>query len=207
MRLPFRLTTDRHAGRLRGCSGYLEWHASAGYLFYCGRIEGAKGAGTLFDNFIRFKQQHPSELKLVLAGHAVEPIPARPDIEFLGFVSEARKLQLMRDAVAFVHPSPFESFSIVLLEAFLNGTPALVNAESTVLAEHCLEAEAGVPFESYEDFSLALDALLHNPQLRSEWGERPPIRPAKLLAGSNCAETAPCLRGELTIFRGLGRYG
>jgi glycosyltransferase involved in cell wall biosynthesis len=143
----------------------------APYIFYCGRVEGAKGASTLFDNFSRFKQQRPSELKLVLAGHAVEQIPARPDIEFLGFVSEARKLQLMRDAVAFVHPSPFESFSIVLLEAFLNGTPALVNAESTVLAEHCLEAEAGVPFESYEDFSVALSALLQNPALRAQWGE------------------------------------
>jgi glycosyltransferase involved in cell wall biosynthesis len=141
------------------------------YLLYCGRIEGAKGASALFQCFLRYKAEHPSDLKLVLTGHAVQRIPDHPDIIFLGYVDEARKFALMRGATIFVHPSALESFSIVLLEAFLSGTPALVNANSVVLAEHCRAANAGLEYRNYDEFAECLSLLLSNCELRKALGE------------------------------------
>jgi glycosyltransferase involved in cell wall biosynthesis len=73
--------------------------------------------------------------------------------------------------VAFVHPSPFESLSIVLLESFLEGTPALVNSASEVMAEHCRVAEAGFTFSGYQEFSERLTMLTANRVLRNRMGE------------------------------------
>jgi glycosyltransferase involved in cell wall biosynthesis len=142
------------------------------YVLYCGRIEGPKGSRTLFDYFLEYKRQHPSGLKLVLTGHAAEPIPQHRDITFLGYVDEGTKRGLMRGALAFVHPSPFESFSIVLLEAFAEGTPCIVNAQSIVLSEHCRVAGAGLEYRNYEEFAECLSTLIHNPTVREALGAR-----------------------------------
>jgi glycosyltransferase involved in cell wall biosynthesis len=141
------------------------------YVLFCGRIEAAKGSNTLFEYFLRYKKEHPSELKLVLIGQAVVGVPDHPDIVFLGYVDEAYKFSLMERATAFVHPSALESFSIVLLEAFLSGRPAIVNADSVVLAEHCRVANAGLEYRNYEEFAECLLLLIANRDLRNALGE------------------------------------
>lgn len=142
------------------------------YILYCGRIEGPKGSRTLFSYFLEYKKQYPSNLKLVLTGHAAEPVPQHPDIQFEGYVDDDKKRALMRHALVFVHPSPFESFSIVLLEAFSEGTPCLVNGHSIVLAEHCRVAGAGLEYRNYEEFAECLSVLLHDALLRRSMGAR-----------------------------------
>ena len=141
------------------------------YILYCGRIDTSKGVGTLFESFLRYRKESGSRLKLVLTGTAVLEVPRDPAISFLGFVEEGAKRALMRNAVAFVHPSPFESLSIVLLESFLEGTPALVNSASEVMAEHCRVAEAGFTFSGYQEFSERLTMLTANRVLRNRMGE------------------------------------
>lgn len=141
------------------------------YLLYCGRVERAKGTDTLFDYFVRYKQEFPSELKLVLTGHAVEGVREHPDIVFLGFVDEEYKSALMKNAAAFVNPSPFESLSIVLLEAFRSGIPALVRADSVVMSEQCRTANAGLEYKDYEEFCECVSLLMGDAQLRKRLGE------------------------------------
>jgi glycosyltransferase involved in cell wall biosynthesis/SAM-dependent methyltransferase len=143
----------------------------APYFLYCGRVDSAKGTNTLFEYFLRYKSECPSDLKLIVTGHAVDPIPDSPDIRFLGFVSEADKFALMANATSFVQPSPFESFSIVLLEAFLAGAPALVNGNSEVLAEHCRAANAGLEYRNYAEFAECASFLLENAAIRKHLGE------------------------------------
>ncbi len=140
------------------------------YLLYCGRVERAKGTDTLFDYFVRHKQECPSELKLVVTGHAVESVREHPDIVFLGFVDEDYKSALMKHAAAFVNPSPFESLSIVLLEAFRSGIPALVRADSMVMAEQCRTANAGLEYKDYEEFSECISLLTADAQLCKQLG-------------------------------------
>jgi glycosyltransferase involved in cell wall biosynthesis len=68
----------------------------------------------------------------------------------------------MRDAIAFIHPSAFESLGIVLLEAFMMGTPALVNKRSDVLREHIRESEAGYSYDTYEEFRYGLSTMMND---------------------------------------------
>src|SRR5207245_7019801 len=115
----------------------------ANYVLYAGRIEPSKGTTALVANFLVYKQVHPSDLKLVLIGTPGCEVARHREVIDLGFVSEAEKFALMQQARAFLHPSPFESFSIVLLESFLMGAPALVNGVNEVLVEHCRRSGAG----------------------------------------------------------------
>jgi glycosyltransferase involved in cell wall biosynthesis len=142
------------------------------YVLYAGRIEGSKGTDALFEYFSAYKRRYPSDLKLVLIGTISGPWPRRPDVLHLGFVGEAEKFALMERASALIQPSPYESFSIVLLESFLMGTPALVNESSEVLMEHCRQSGAGLGFASAGDFSQALQYLLADDARRSQMGER-----------------------------------
>ena len=107
---------------------------STPYLLYSGRIDPNKGCAELFDYFMQFKQEHPSNLQLVLTGKDDIAIPDHPDIDFRGFVSEDEKFKLMAGAAAYVMPSAKESFSIVTLEAMAQKTPILASGASRVIA-------------------------------------------------------------------------
>lgn len=134
------------------------------YALYAGRIEPAKGAGRLIEYFIRWRNETPEvPVRLVLIGDQLMDIPRHPDIEYLGYRSEAEKAALMRGALVLVHPSPYESLGLVLLEAFHCGTPALVSAESEVLVDHCRAANAGLWFTNYAEFAAALTWLAEHP--------------------------------------------
>ena len=90
----------------------------------------------------------------------------------LGYLPEQDKHDAYAAATLFVQPSAVESFSIVLMEAWLQGTAALINGECEVMRQHCQRSEAGLPFEGYHEFEAALDHLLARPALRSEMGLR-----------------------------------
>lgn len=132
----------------------------ADYIVYAGRIDESKGCGEMFDFFRRYKQQHGGELKLVLLGKPTMEIPDARDIINLGFVSEEIKYAVMRDAKALVLFSHFESLSAVVLESMTMGRPVLVSGKCEVLKDHCLRSNAGLYFETYEEFAGALDYLL-----------------------------------------------
>ena len=69
-----------------------------------------------------------------------------------------------------MNPSRLESLSIVLMEAWLEGTAALASGDSDVLREHCEASGGGFLFDSYESFRDALDRLLADDDLRDRMG-------------------------------------
>lgn len=142
------------------------------YLLYCGRIDPNKGCAMLFDYFLRFKQEHPSRLRLVLTGKDDIPIPDHPDIDFRGFVSAEEKFGLMAGAHVYMTPSARESFSIVALEAMTQRTPVLANGESEVLADHINESGGGGIYHDYEGFAARLSEMLGSQSVREQMGER-----------------------------------
>jgi glycosyltransferase involved in cell wall biosynthesis len=142
------------------------------YVLYAGRIEAPKGTETLLEYFLAYKARFPSDLKLVLIGACSGPPPRHPDVQYRGLVSEAEKFTLMRHAQAFVHPSPYESFAIVLLESLLMGTPVLVNRRNEVLLEHLRNTDAGLSFDTAEEFAAALHRLMAHDDERRRMGER-----------------------------------
>jgi glycosyltransferase involved in cell wall biosynthesis len=142
----------------------------ATYILYAGRIEPSKGTGTLVEYFKAYKERTKSTLRLVLIGALGAEVPQGPDLSYLGFVSEPEKFALLDSALSLVHPSPYESFSIVLLESFLMGTPALVNGHSPVLVEHCRRSGGGLLYHSREEFFQNLSRLTSDSQLRKALG-------------------------------------
>jgi glycosyltransferase involved in cell wall biosynthesis len=140
------------------------------FLLCLGRVDDGKGARLLAECFAQYKSRRHSRLRLVFAGPIAQAPPAHADIVVAGRVEDDVKWGLLRGAVALVSPSAFESFSIVLMEAWSVGTPALVNARCPVTTDHVRRSNGGVAFGTYAEFEVALDRLTASPELRGALG-------------------------------------
>jgi glycosyltransferase involved in cell wall biosynthesis len=135
-----------------------------------GRIDTFKGVAELMRYFVEFKGRNPSNLKLVLAGEKLIELPDVDDIRYVGFVDEREKADAIAGSVALVQPSPYESFSIVLCEAWREGKPAIVQAYSEVLSGQCRRSAGGLPYHGYAEFEGCLRRLLSDAGLAAELG-------------------------------------
>jgi glycosyltransferase involved in cell wall biosynthesis len=133
------------------------------YIVYVGRIEREKGCSRLFADFLQYVQQRAPNLNLVLVGKAVLPIPTHVNITHLGVLSDADKLAAIRGSRLLVHPSPFESLSMALLEAWMMERPALVNGKCAVLRGQVTRANGGLYYATSEEFGEALHWMLAHP--------------------------------------------
>lgn len=138
-------------------------------LIYVGRIDENKGCRELFDYFQRYARIAP-ELTLVLIGNPVMTIPQHPRIRHLGFVSDQEKFDAIAAADLLVMPSYYESLSMVTLEAWALGRPVLANGRCDVLCGQCVRSNAGLYYESYEEFAEALHTILSRRGLRDALG-------------------------------------
>jgi glycosyltransferase involved in cell wall biosynthesis len=155
----------------------------APFLLYVGRIEGEKGVPELLGGFRAFKRRHAgdafvvdgrtfrgSELKLLLAGRVEMELPNEPDIVPLGFVSDAAKHALLRDCVALVSPSRYESLSLVLLEAWQHAQPVLVNAQCAVTRGQVARSGGGAAYEGADGLAEAIARALGDAAWRAACG-------------------------------------
>ena len=140
------------------------------YVLYLGRLDPIKGAWWLVESFARYKALRPGPLKLVLAGEAVQEVPHSDDVVVTGVVDDPTRTAALRSALALVHPSPYESFSMVLTEAWATSTPAVAYAGNPVLRGHVERSEGGLLFRSAADLGAALDLLLAEPERASALG-------------------------------------
>src|SRR5438552_6494159 len=98
-----------------------------GYALYVGRVQKEKGCDTMFDAYLGLPQSIKERYPLVVLGKSAMAIPASPWIRYAGFVSEELKRDALAGASLVLLPSPWESLSLVALEAWLSGVPVLVN--------------------------------------------------------------------------------
>jgi glycosyltransferase involved in cell wall biosynthesis len=141
------------------------------FILYLGRIDPNKGCQALIRHFLRYTELGKN-VSLVMAGPSSMPIPAHPLIRPLGFVDDAVREALLTRARALVAPSPFESLSMVLLEAWNHGLPALVNARCKVLRGQVERANGGLYYANTTEFSAALDYLLDRPDTARALGRQ-----------------------------------
>jgi glycosyltransferase involved in cell wall biosynthesis len=141
------------------------------FAIYIGRIDENKGCGELFTYFQRYAATFPRGLDLVLVGSAMMPVPAHPRIHHLGFLSDEDKFDALAAADLLIMPSYFESLSMVALESWALGRPVLANGRCDVLKGQCLRSNAGLFYESYEEFAETLYALESNGPLHARLGE------------------------------------
>jgi len=141
----------------------------AQFVLYLGRIDRNKGCETLLDYFQDFAARHDG-LSLVLAGPAKMQIPTHPRIHAPGYVSDEVRTALLSQALALIVPSPYESLSIVLLEAWNHGVPAVVNEFCKVLRGQVQRADGGLYYRSSREFTEALLFLREHPPERLALG-------------------------------------
>ncbi|MBD2577180.1 glycosyltransferase family 4 protein [Oscillatoria sp. FACHB-1406] len=140
------------------------------FLLYIGRIDPSKGCQELFDYFIYLRSQESQPRKLVLLGKSVMTIPEHPDIIALGFVDEQTKWDALAACDLLVMPSPYESLSIVLLEAWTMGKAVLVNGRCDVLVGQCRRANGGLWYCDREEFTVCLEVI--NGVLKKKMGNQ-----------------------------------
>jgi glycosyltransferase involved in cell wall biosynthesis len=146
-------------------------HGLAGpYVLYAGRIDAGKGCDAMLAHHERYRRGRKGAAELVLIGRLAMPEPRQEGVRYLGFLSEEEKAAAMASASVVVCPSPFESLSIVLLEGLALGAPALVNAVSPVLKEHCLRSNAGLFYADGDEYVEAMDVLVREGRLRAALG-------------------------------------
>ncbi|AXX14326.1 glycosyltransferase [Leptospira borgpetersenii] len=144
------------------------------FLLYVGRVDQGKGFLEMAEWFLEWKKNSKLPHKLKIAGKIASKIPNKiledQNIEFLGFVEEQIKFELLQNCVCLINSSPLESFSIVLMEAWLKGKPALVNGKSDVLKGHCLRSNGGLFYFDRKSFFATLDFILDHPKESFEMG-------------------------------------
>lgn len=142
------------------------------YVCCLGRVDAGKGTPELVQQFARYKERNPGPLALVLVGPVVIRPDPHPDVVVAGQVDEATKWSLLDGSIGLVSPSPFESFAIVLLEAWTRRRPAIVNGRCAATSEQCRLSGAGRAYGSFEELEALLGRLLADARWREELGER-----------------------------------
>lgn len=143
------------------------------FMLYAGRREQGKNTPLLIDYWQRYKLESMQDVVLVLIGSGSVKISpsAQSHILDLGFVSPQDKYDAYAAASVFCMPSVNESFSIVIMESWLAGTPVLVNGQCAVTREHCHRNNGGLYFSGYEEFAATVDYMMENPDIAEKMGQ------------------------------------
>src|SRR6266498_1369802 len=138
-------------------------------VLYGGRIDPGKGCEELIEYFSSYAKDG-GDATLALMGVKLMALPEEPFIRFAGLLSEQERLGALEAATVVVCPSPYESLSLLALEALSVGTPILANARSAVLAEHCVRSNGGLYYADRDEFVECLKMLVTDTQLRNALG-------------------------------------
>jgi glycosyltransferase involved in cell wall biosynthesis len=144
---------------------------------YLGRLKRYKGVDLVVRAFARV--QHP-QARLLIAGtgdyrpeleRLVQSLGLAERVEFLGFISEDEKLELLRRAWALAFASPKEGWGITNLEAAACETP-VVASNSPGLRESVRDGETGflVPHGDVEAMAARLEQLAASRELVATLG-------------------------------------
>ena len=140
------------------------------WILYAGRIDAGKGCAEMLAFYERYRRAAEDPPDLVLIGRLALSGVEQPGVRYLGYLPEEEKAAAIAGARVIVCPSPYESFSIVLLEGMAHGVPGLVNGRSEVLKDHSLRSNAALFYDDGEEFGEALDLLVRRPALREALG-------------------------------------
>lgn len=150
-------------------------------FLYVGRLKRYKGIDFAI-RALAIARRHRPDLRLEIAGTGdhradLERLAATLQLDrsvvFHGFVSEERKIDLMRSAWANVFPSPKEGWGITVIEAAACGTPSLAS-DSPGLRDSVCHGETGflVPHGDIDALAARMLELADSPPLMTRLGDR-----------------------------------
>ncbi|HVA03581.1 MAG TPA: glycosyltransferase family 4 protein [Acidimicrobiales bacterium] len=135
------------------------------FVLCVGRVERAKGSHVLADLWRLYRQRRRRAPRLVFLGPVHEGLEGDDDVIVAGRQAEDVKWGALQACEFAVTPSAWESFSLVVLEAWLAGAPVVVNRRCAATLEHCIRSRGGLSFFDYADFESVADRLLADPAL------------------------------------------
>lgn len=141
------------------------------FLLYAGRKDTGKRVDVLVRYFAEYKKRHEGNLKLVLIGGGDIDIPDRENIIDLGFVDAQDKYDAYGAASLFCNPSEFESFSLVVMESWIAGTPVLVNGKCAVTRDFVSRTNGGLYYENYPEFEKCVEYILSHEDVAKQMGK------------------------------------
>lgn len=143
------------------------------YFLFVGRLELLKGLQTLIAIWDRVP-----DFDLLVAGTGTDEARLRasaasnPRIKFLGPLPQAELGSLYVHAVGCLVPSvTYETFGIVIIEAFARKTPVIVR-DLGALPEVVDDSGGGFVYRTDAELLHAIAELRRSPQLRSELGQK-----------------------------------
>lgn len=149
-----------------------QYRLATPFILYAGRKGQGKNVNTLVDYFQRYRRSHQKDVSLVLIGSGTLENSGKQDhhVHDLGFVPVEDKYNAYAAATILCQPSLHESFSLVIMEAWLAGTPVLAHGACQVTKEHCINSNGGLYFSDYAEFEVCLDLLLEHKNLGTKLG-------------------------------------
>ncbi len=157
------MDTDIHYDKERF---YKKYGITDPFIVYAGRKDEGKNIYTLIHYFDRYKERTGSSMKLILIGGGKVDIPERiqEDVLDLGFVDAQDKYDIIAASLLLCQPSKNESFSIVIMESWLCGRPALVHQDCEVTRHFAQDANGGLYFSDYMEFEGCVNYILTHPE-------------------------------------------
>lgn len=146
------------------------------YFLFVGRLETLKGVQTLIPLWDRVARETDADLLIAGSGTIGAELGAlaagNPRIRFLGAQSQSALAALYVHAVACLVPSlTYETFGIVMLEAFARKTPVIARRLGA-LPEIVEESGGGLLYETDDELVDAIRVLAASPGRRRLFGER-----------------------------------
>lgn len=151
----------------------IEMRGDRPFFLFVGRLEKIKGLQNAipvfkelpsFDLYVAGTGQYEQELRNQAGDSA--------NIIFLGNLSQTQLRDLYKSAVAVIVPSIcYETFGIIIIEAFSMKTPVIVNRLGA-LPEVVDESGGGMIYEGHEQLRKSVETLANDRQLRDQLGEK-----------------------------------
>ena len=173
------------------------------YLLAVGDLRPKKNLMRLVEAF-RALRQEGLEHTLVLAGvdsgaqaELVRAAAAGEPVRLTGYLPDAGLDALMRGADALIHPSLYEGFGLVIVEAMARGVP-VVAARATALPETGGDAAAYFEPLDVTDMAAAIRAVVGDRARHAELSRLGQARAARLSWANSAALTAAVYEEMLT---------
>ncbi len=149
-----------------------QYNLNCPFLLYAGRKDNTKNVPFLIKLFNKYTDNSKEKIKLVLIGPDKIDIDSKykNSIIDLGFVEPSIKADAYSAALALCQPSVNESFSITIMESWLESVPVIVNSYCNVTRSHCEKSNGGLYFKDYPEFKEITDLFIQNENIRKRLG-------------------------------------
>jgi glycosyltransferase involved in cell wall biosynthesis len=160
-------------------------------FFYVGGVDARKRVDVLLVAFAEFSKRHP-DYHLVLIGKGYEvfndlvgELKLKDKVTMTGYVDEDTKMRLIGESQAFVYPSLYEGYGLVIAEGFQAGVPGIAGpggSQAEIGGEGVIYIDPTRP----ADVDAAMEQIL-DPQERAKL-EAGMAQQVKKLFGSHIAK-------------------